>query len=101
MAYLSELNADIVVELAELENVDLLKQVLSSLMSYSTNELPETLKSCPLVSTDPTILLQTGERLVCLNQCALYQTFHPIILTFYLDGETPYSTVESSSFMEF
>lgn len=68
LAYLSELKADIVVELAELENVYVLKDVLSTLMSYSTKELPPTLKSSPLVSSDPTMLLHAGERLVCLDQ---------------------------------
>lgn len=62
MAYLSELKADIVVELAELENVNLLKQVLSSLMSYSTKQLPETLKHSPLVSSHPALLLHAGDR---------------------------------------
>ena len=85
MAYLSELKADIVVELAELENVNLLKQILCSLVNYSTKVLPDTLKSCPLVSTDPTMLLQTGERLVYLDQCCSFGALYPMILNFYLD----------------
>ena len=68
MAYLSELKADIVVELAELDNVNLLKQVLSSLMNSPAKALPGTLKSSPLVSSEPTMLLHAGERLVCLDQ---------------------------------
>jgi len=71
LAYLSELKADIVVELAELDNVHVLKDVLSSLMNYSTKELPPTLKSSPFVSSDPRMLLQAGERLVCLDEYAL------------------------------
>jgi hypothetical protein len=66
MAYLSELKADIVVELAELENVNLLKQVLSSLMNYSTKQLPETLKHSPLVSSHHALVLHAGDRLVCV-----------------------------------
>ncbi|KAG0559672.1 hypothetical protein KC19_10G122100 [Ceratodon purpureus] len=62
MAYLSELKADIVVELAELDNVNLLKQVLSSLMNSPVKALPGTLKSSPLVSSEPTMLLHAGER---------------------------------------
>lgn len=67
LAYLSELKADIVVELAELESVYVLKEVLTSLMSYSTKKLPSSLKSSPLVTSDPTMFLGAGERLVFLN----------------------------------
>lgn len=62
LAYLSELKADIVVELAELENVQVLKEVLSTLMNYTTKPLPLTLKSSALISTDPTMIPHTGER---------------------------------------
>lgn len=67
LAYLSELKADLVVELAELDNVNLLKQILSSLMNSPSKELPSSLKSSPLVSSDPTMLLKAGERLVLLD----------------------------------
>lgn len=63
LAYLSELKADLVVELAELDNVNLLKQILSSLMNSPSKELPSSLKSSPLVSSDPTMLLKAGERI--------------------------------------
>lgn len=70
LAYLSELKADIVVELAELESVYVLKDVLTSLMSYSTKKLPPSLKSSPLVTSDPTMFLSAGERFV------FYARFH-------------------------
>jgi hypothetical protein len=64
LAYLSELKADIVVELAELENVALLKQMLGTLMSSSSKQLPSSSlqASSPSVMTDPTLLPTAGER---------------------------------------
>jgi hypothetical protein len=64
LAYLSELKADIVVELAELENVALLKQMLGTLMSSSSKQQPSSSlqASSPSVMTDPTLLPTTGER---------------------------------------
>ncbi len=64
LAYLPELKADIVVELAELENVALLKQMLRTLMSSSLKQLPSSSlqASSPSVMTDPTLLPTADER---------------------------------------
>ncbi|KAH8967860.1 hypothetical protein BDL97_03G099000 [Sphagnum fallax] len=65
LAYLPDLKADIVVELAELENVALLKQMLGTLMSSSLKQLPSSSlqASSPSVMTGPTLLPTAGERL--------------------------------------
>jgi len=63
LAYLSELKADIVVELAELENVQVLKEVLSTLMNYSTTKISSTRKGSLTVSSDPQMLHHSRERL--------------------------------------
>lgn len=62
LAYLSELKADIVVELAELENVQVLKEVLSTLMNYSTKKISSTRKGSLTVSSDPQMLHHSRER---------------------------------------
>jgi len=65
LAYLPELKADIVVELAELENVALLKQMLGTLMSSSSKQLPSSSSlqaSSPSIMTGPTLLPTAGER---------------------------------------
>ena len=62
LAYLSELKADIVVELAELENVQVLKEVLSTLMNYSTKKISSTRKGSLTVSSDPQMLHHSRDR---------------------------------------
>ena len=62
LAYLSEVKADIVVELAELENVQVLKEVLSTLMNYSTKKISSTGKGSLTVSSDPQMLHHSRER---------------------------------------
>jgi hypothetical protein len=64
LAYLPELKADIVVELAELENVALLKQMLGTLLSSGSKQLPSSSlqTSSPSVMTGPILLPTAGER---------------------------------------